>query len=168
MRRAVKVIGLALAGICLAAPSLCHAKNDCPWLNEATASGFLGGSALGDFTAAATGKPAVCTFVEQEANFTRTLTITVEIAADAHARMSEVAQICGAGASTLKAIGNEALVCPANDRKAGMGERVVGRVRDQVFTVTIGTTLKDDQEMTRDALIAKIGTAAEQVAGNLF
>jgi hypothetical protein len=149
-------------------PNLCHAKNNCPWLNEATASGFLGGDAVGDFTDAAPGKPAVCAFTQQAAGVLRTLRITVEIAPDPHARMSEVAQACGAGAAALKAIGNEALVCPADDRKGGLGERVVGRVRDQVFTIAIGSTLKDDPTLTREALKAKIALAAEQVAGNLF
>jgi len=45
---------------------------------------------------------------------------------------------------------------------------VVGRVRDQIFTITISTTLKNDPILTRDALKARIYTAAEQVAGNLF
>ena len=72
----------ALIAMCLlVVPACCHAKNNCPWLNEATASGLLGGAAVGDFTAAAPGTPAVCTFVRQDAGATRTLRITVEIAA---------------------------------------------------------------------------------------
>ena len=82
--------------------------------------------------------------------------------------MAAIAQGCGADVAPLKAIGNEALVCAADDRKAGIGERVVGRVRDQVFTITIASTLKNDPLMTRDVLKVKIYTAAEQVSGNLF
>lgn len=158
---------LVLGVVCLTLPAVSHATNNCPWLNEATAGGLLGGDAVGLKTAA-DGQPTVCTFTQQETGVTRTLRITVEIAPEPHQRMSAVAQVCGADASPIKAIGNEALVCTADDRKGGVGERVVGRVRDQVFTITIASTLKVDPILNRDALKAKIYTAAEQVAGNLF
>jgi hypothetical protein len=41
-------------------------------------------------------------------------------------------------------------------------------VRNQVFTIDLNSTLKDDPILARDALKARIYTAAEQVAGNLF
>jgi hypothetical protein len=94
--------------------------------------------------------------------------VTVEIAADAHARLGIIAQSCGNDTTPLKAIGNEAILCSADDRKAGVGERVMGRVRDQVFTITIGSSLKNDPILTRETLKTRIYTAAEQVAGNLF
>jgi hypothetical protein len=68
----------------------------------------------------------------------------------------------------LRAIGNEALICAADEDKKRMGERVVGRVRDQVFTITISTSLKNDPVLTSDELRSRIYTAAEQVSGNLF
>jgi hypothetical protein len=160
---------LTALGICLIAhPGAGRAANNCTWINEATASGLLGGDAKGDFAAAAGNTPAVCNFVEQGAGHTRTLRIAVEIAADPHARLGEIAKACGTGAAPLKAIGNEALVCTADEGKNRMGERAIGRVRDQVFTITISTTLKDDRILTRDALKTRIYTAAEQVSGNLF
>jgi hypothetical protein len=119
-------------------------------------------------TDATAGQPTVCTFTQQGTGVTRTLRVTVEIATEPHVRMGAVAQVCGSDASPIKAIGNEALVCAADDRKGGLGERVVGRVRDQVFTITIASTLKTDPILNREALKAKIYTAAEQVAGNLF
>ncbi|MGA3045536.1 MAG: hypothetical protein ABSD67_02880 [Terracidiphilus sp.] len=158
----------ALGMVCLSLPAVCHATNNCPWLNEATAGGLLGGDAVGMKTGGTDGQPTVCTFTQQDAGVTRTLRVTVEIATEPHARMSAVAQVCDADASPIKAIGNEALVCAADDRKGGLGERVVGRVRDQVFTVTLNSTLKADPILNREALKAKIYTAAEQVAGNLF
>jgi hypothetical protein len=157
---------LGLFFICL--PVLAHAKNNCPWLNEATASGLLGGSAAGDFTEATTGQPAGCTFTQQAEGVMRTLRITVEVAADPQSRLTAMAQSCGSDAAPLKAIGNSATVCSADERKGRLGERVVGRVRDQVFTITLQTTLKGDSTMTRDALRSNIFTAAEQVSGNLF
>jgi len=157
---------LGLLFTCL--PVRAHAKNNCPWLNEATASSLLGGSAVGDFTEATTGQPAVCTFTQQAEGVTRTLRITVEVAVDPQSRLTAMVQSCGSDAAPLKAIGNSATVCSADERKGGLGERVVGRVRDQVFTITLQTTLKGDSTMTRDALLSNIFTAAEQVAGNLF
>jgi hypothetical protein len=160
--------GLILLGICLiGVPTSARAANNCAWINEATASGLLGGEAVGDVTAA-DGQPTVCTFTQTSAGVKRTLRLTVEISTDAHARVGVIAQSCGPDAAPIKAIGNEALVCAADDRKAGLGELVVGRVRDQVFTITIGSSLKNDPILKRDALKARIYTAAEQVAGNLF
>jgi len=159
---------LILAGLCvIALPTGALAKN-CAWINEATAGGLLGGTAVGEVTEAAAPQPTVCTFTQQDASVKRTLRVTVEIAAEPHARLETVAQICGPDATPIKAIGNEAMVCSADDRKGGVGERVVGRVRDQVFTITIASTLKVDPILNREALKAKIYTAAEQVAGNLF
>jgi hypothetical protein len=165
-RTALRMAMLAAVLIAWARPS--KASNDCPWMNEATASGLLGGDAVGAFTDAAAGQPAVCTFTYDGQGAKRTLRITVEVTPDAHARVMAAAQSCGSAASPMKAIGNEAMSCAADDRKGGPGERMMGRVRDQAFTVTIASTLKNDPELTRDALKAKIYTAAEQVSGNLF
>jgi hypothetical protein len=164
-RIAPAVLALGLIGL----PKVCKAANNCPWINEATASGLLGGEAEGALTGGLdNGGTAVCEFTQQGDSFKRTLQIAVELASDPHARLSAVAQICGSDVVPLKAIGNEALICEADDRKSGQGERVVGRVRDQVFTITIKTTLKADPILTRDELKARINTAAEQVSGNLF
>jgi hypothetical protein len=174
MDRSFRRIGPTLLAICMIGlPGVCRAANNCAWINEATASGLLGGEAIGAVTGAAAGQPTVCTFTQQAMGVTRTLRVavervTVETGTDAHSRMSMVAQVCGADAAQLRAIGNEALVCTADESKKRMGERVVGRVRDQVFTIAISTTLKDDPILTREALRSKIYTAAEQVAGNLF
>lgn len=144
------------------------AANLCPWLNEATAGGLLEGDAVGAFTKASPGQPAVCTFTSEEAGTRRTLRITVEVVPETHQRLAREEQSCGQDAEPLKAIGNEAIGCAADDPKAGPGQRALGRVRDQFFTISIASTLKSDPKLTRDALKAKIYTAAEQVAGNLF
>ncbi len=159
------VLGFGLISL----PTLCRAANDCPWINERTASGILGGDSVGAFTAAAApGGQAICEFTQQGDGFKRTLEITVEVAADPHARLSAVEQTCGSDAVPLKAIGNEAQICAADERKSELGERVLGRVRDQVFTITIKTTLKSDPILTREELKSRINTAAEQVSGSLF
>ena len=149
-------------------PCVARAENNCPWLNEATASGLLGGDAVNVYQAAAADKPAQCLFTHQEAGMTRRLEITVAVVADPHAKFTAAAQVCGQSAVPMKAIGNEALTCSADDRKGTWGERVVGRVRDQVFQITLTTMVKDDPILTRGALKMRLATAAEQVAGNLF
>lgn len=168
-KRDLRGIAPAVLAICLLGfPMAGRAANNCPWINEATASGLLGGGANGEFTPAATGQPAVCTFTQQSTEVTRTLRITVELAADPHAQLGTVAQICGPDVAPVKAIGNEAMVCAADGRKGATGERIIGRVRDQVFTITIGTTLKSDPILNAYALKSNVLTAAEQVSGNLF
>jgi hypothetical protein len=158
----------ALLLVLLGLTADCQAKNNCPWINEATASGLLGGDAVGDFADASSGQPAVCTFTQTGTGFTRTLRIAVEVTPDTHSRLQTAAQACGKSAAPMQAIGNEASMCAIDNRNAALGELVVGRVRDQLFTITITTTLKDDPILTRMTLKDKAYTAAEQVSGNLF
>ena len=162
IRLASLLLGLAFL------PAFCHAKNDCPWINETTAGGLLGGDAVGEFTDASAGQPAVCTFTLKDAAVTRTLRVAVLVTPDFNAGYQSAAQACGTDAAPIRAIGNQALVCAADDRKGAIGGRVVGRVRDQVFTITLTTSLKGDPELTRARLNSRIYTAAEQVSGNLF
>ena len=157
----------ALGAVLLLTPVTARAANNCPWMNEATASGLVGGDAVGEF-AASEGKPSVCTFTQHAANFTRTLQIVVEIATDPHARYLALTQTCEGSATPLNAVGNEAVVCAVDPRSDKPGERLLGRVRDQVFTITIGSTLKNDPVLNMADIKTKIGTAAEQVTGNLF
>jgi hypothetical protein len=145
-----------------------QAKNNCPWMNEATASGLLGGDAVGEFTDVASGRPAACVFTQAGASFTRGLRITVQVTPDTHLHYETAAQACLKTASPLEAIGNEATMCTLDNRSTGLTQLVVGRVRDQLFTITFNTTLKDDPILTRMSLKERAYTAAEQVAGNLF
>jgi hypothetical protein len=169
VKRKFRKLHKGLISLCmLGLPVLCHAKNNCPWINEATTGGLLGGTAVNEFTDATAGQAAVCKFTYDGPGVTRTLVVTVEVSADPKERLAVVAQSCGPDAAPLQAIGNEAKVCTADIKKAGPGERVVGRVRDQVFTITLSSTMKNDSLLTRDELRSRIYTAAEQVAGNLF
>jgi hypothetical protein len=65
---------------------------------------------------------------------------------------------CGSHATRLKGIGNEAYVCP-RDR------RVIGRVRDQVFSIRVSTKAPS---VPADVIEEDARRVAEQVAGNLF
>jgi hypothetical protein len=155
--------------ILLYAPAAALAANNCPWMNEATASGLLGGNAVGTYTSSTANQPALCTFTQSEGGVTRVLRITVDLAKDdPHAHLMKSEAECGPTQMPLKAIGNEAVACSVDEGTEGGGERAAGRVRDQVFEILITTTRKDDPILTRDALRIRINTAAEQVSGNLF
>ena len=169
-RQAVRwVRWIELVLIPLGVPIAARAANNCPWMNEATASGLLGGNAVGAYTAQNVDHPAVCTFAQSTSDVTRTLRITVDVTKDdAHARLMQLQAACGPNPAPLKAIGNEAIACMMDDGIEGRCARAAGRVRDQVFEILITTTRKDDPILTRDALRIRIDTAAEQVSGNLF
>jgi hypothetical protein len=158
------VLAVALAGLALPA----RAANTCPWMNEATASGLLGSEAVGSYTPAAAAQPAGCIFVESNQGITRTLTITVETNADAHARVGALLNASNAMPSALQAIGNEAEMCKAVWPHGVRGEVVGGRVRDQAFSIAISTTMKNDPVLNAEELENRIATAAEQVTGSLF
>jgi hypothetical protein len=146
-------------------PLAAAAANQCPWLNEATASGLLDGNATGDYRAASGSEPARCVFTQQSAATRRTLSITVETVADPHARLLALEQSCRPASETLRAIGNEAVFCSV---KGGVEEHLFGRVRDQVFTISLASSSRQDGVLTPFALKTRIATAAEQVAGNLY
>ncbi len=74
---------------------------------------------------------------------------------------------CTASGLALKGVGNEAILC-ASDTDKSSGESVVGRVRDNIFTVTITTGRGDESQAVRDALADKAEEIAKQVAGILF
>lgn len=60
------------------------------------------------------------------------------------------------------------MFCTLDQRHGGIEEMAVARVRDQIFTVTLATTVKNDAILSPAMLQMKIGSAAELVAGNLF
>jgi hypothetical protein len=174
------ILRVVLAVPALLIPTGAHAANTCPWLTEATAGGLLGGTAVGSYTAATAtadaatpptvemNQPGTCVFTDKEGAGMRELTITMEVSPDAHAKLAGMMQACGASSQLLQAIGNEAAVCAMDAHRKSVSERVVGRVRNQIFTITLHTTLSDDPVLNTSSLMTKIYTASEQVAGNLF
>ena len=155
---------IGLSGAALPA----HAANDCPWMSEATASGLLGGEATGVYVAATERRPAVCTFTQQSAQGERSLQVAVEAVGEPQARLAQAELTCGTDPAPMHAIGNEAIFCTGEDRLGLRSERAVGRVRNQLFTITLATSVNEDQVLTRELLKARIYTASEQIAGNLF
>lgn len=160
------VFALCCGLVGLASPA--HASNACPWLTEATASGVLGVDAEGNYLPATGAQLATCTFTEKGEGGARTLTITIEINNDTEARVNTLLRSCADSPVPLRAIGNEAVSCAVDVRRGQLTERAIGRVRSQIFTITLKSTLEDDPILTRDVVMAHLYTAAEQVAGNLF
>ena len=161
-------VGLSILMGQLTAAVPAHGANNCPWISETTASSLLGGDATGVYTAGTERKPATCTFTQQTAQGERSLQVTVQVVGDAQARLAQAELTCGAEPTPLHAIGNEAIFCTGEDSPEQRSEHAVGRVRDQIFAITFATSVKSDPLLTRDALKARIYTASEQVAGNLF
>lgn len=166
MLRWVLLVPVAAAVIGL--PMRSVAENNCPWMNEATASDLVGAEAVGAFVAAKDA-PSVCTFTQTGPGGTRTLEIAMAIATDPHGSyMANIKSNCTSASVPLKAIGNEAVTCTVDRRKVVVGAKALSRVRDQVFTITLSTSIKDDPILTPAMLKMKIEFAAEQVAGNLY
>ena len=164
--RVLGKLALALCFLCISRPA--HAGNNCPWITEATASGILDGPAVGAFNQGSAGQPATCNFVFKSPSGSRVFAINVETIQDAHTRVMSLAKGCKEPQEVLPAIGNEAYVCTTEHSKEAVAVRVVGRVRDQVFTILITTTGKGDFILSTQDLKSRISIASEQVSGNLF
>jgi len=67
----------------------------------------------------------------------------------------------------LRAVGNEAVSCSLQ-KKGDYSEKVVGRVREQAFVVSISSSVQDDPSLTPEMRREKVHLVAEQVAGILF
>jgi len=166
--RFVIVLLTALVPWCI--PNIGEAKENCPWLNEATASGALEGPVTA--TVARTNKDknkddATCEFVRQNGPASAELRVEVETLSGALGAYTAYAARCGTKGVSLRAIGNEAVACSFNDqkRKKWVSEQVVGRVRDHAFTVRVSSNAESPD---RGALREKARKIAEQVAGFLF
>jgi hypothetical protein len=159
-----------------------RAKEMCPWINEPTAAGFLKGDVTTTIThnstgadkaaaaaATATGTSvtvgdAICEFVRRDASGTTRLRIEVATMSDVAAAFPAFRARCGAGSQPVRAIGSEAEVCDAAMAGNGVAERVVGRVRERAFVVSISAATTADQATVRETTLR----VAEQVAGFLF
>jgi hypothetical protein len=145
--------------------TITRAENLCPWINKATAFGALGttedaAASISEISSTA------CRFVYRDGNTTRELRVTVEQTNDWERALNTSKAQCGHDVNQLRAIGNEAVMCAANQK--GQVELVIGRVRDNVFTISISTSARNDSSMSREVLVQKAGLVAEQVSGNLF
>ncbi len=147
----------------------CKAQNPCQWLNAATASGVLGGSATMEVNNTGVGS-GVCVFRFQDETQNNTLRISVikaERPENAGKEMMPYESKCTASGLPVKGVGNEAIMCASDSAKSN-GELVVGRVRDNIFTVVINAGAGDNPAAAKDDLEDKAQEIAKQVAGILF
>ena len=86
---------------------------------------------------------------------------------DTPAQFSKYLEQCPPKSAPLRAIGNEAVICGLS-KGDQYTERVVGRVRDQAFVVSVSSSAADDPSMTQVMRSKKANFIAEQVAGILF
>jgi hypothetical protein len=149
-------------------PAICQVNTGCPWLNVATATGVLRSSEQSPIAILAEGGKAACDFTYRDPTASRELKITVEEVNDVQQAMTAYKARCSSPAEPLRGIGNEAVTCAVGSKGKSFGQRVIGIVRDQIFTVTLTTSAPKDPVMPQEALEEKSRNISEQVAGALF
>jgi hypothetical protein len=161
--------------LCLAMlmPSVCHGQSKCPWINEMTAGGILGGSVTVTANISNRGDGA-CEFTRQEGGVIRQLRISVDIMTEIAKQFPIYVAICSSKTTALQAVGNEAMMCSSirgssiHGKRERYSEIVVGRVRDQAFVVSVSSSAENDPSFTAEMRREKVNLMAEQVAGILF
>jgi len=156
-----------LLGLGMLTPALCHAQAQCPWLNEATAHGILGGDVTLSVKLNKQGA-GVCKFTRQHGSATQELRISVTLMTNIAKQFPVYLAQCPPKSAPLPATGNEAVVCASHSKTDQYAEKVVGRVRNQAFVVSVSSTIQDDPSMTQAMRREKANLTAEMVAGILF
>jgi len=140
-----------------------RAEGTCPWLNVATAAGFLGGPVSLEMHSAG-GDEMACIFRLTEGTTLRRLEISVQ---ETTKTLVAVKAQCTSTPMPMKAIGNEAILCAA-DSSGLKREQVVGRVRDKIFMVKLSDRAERDPALLKKTMDNTVERIAEQVAGALF
>jgi len=157
----ILLLGLALM------PAASHAQAKCPWINEATARGILGGPVVVTVKVNDQGA-GFCEFSRQQEAAVHQLRISVDIMTDIPKQFPAYLAQCPPKSAPLRAIGNEAVMCSIQGKENKYAESVVGRVRNQAFVVSVSSSIQDDRSMTQEMRREKTNLIAEQVAGILF
>jgi hypothetical protein len=158
---------LLLVGMAIVMPSVCLAQVKCPWINEATARGILGGDVT--LTAKVNDRSeGVCEFSRQQGAAVRQLVVSVNVMTDISKQFRTYLAQCPPKSDPIRAIGNEAVTCTSRGKGHSSAEIVVGRVRDQAFVVSLSSSVGDDPSMTQEMRRQKVNLVAEQIAGILF
>lgn len=159
-----------LFGLTMVVPTVCHGQVKCPWINEATARGILGGPVTLTAKVSEQGD-GVCEYSRQQGAAVHQLRILVEIMTDIPKQFPTYLAQCPPKSAPMRAIGNEAVMCSVEDKgvKGDLyAERVVGRVRNQAFVVSVSSSVMDSPSMAQEERREKANLVAEQVAGILF
>ena len=156
-----------ILGLAILLHTVCYGQAKCPWMNEATAGGILGGAVTVSATVNAKGDGA-CQFSRQQGTVLFQLRISVSIMTDLPREFPAFLAQCPPNSPHVEAVGNEAVICSIDSEGELYAEHVVGRVRDQAFTVSVSSSVWNDRSMTQATRREKANLAAEQVAGILF
>jgi len=146
----------------LLTPAVCRAEQ-CPWLNAATAGGFLGGEVKMSVAPLTLRGDTTCEFSLTQNSVTSTLRIAVYTMSQPSQEYSALVSKCDGTKTPLRTIGNEAIYCAANGSTGK--EQIIGRVRDRAFVITVfaGSRTKGESGPSEEAI-----NLAQQVAGALF
>lgn len=149
----------------LFAPAHAEKSEVCPWMNSATAGGFLQGAVTSNVTRPANKFDATCEFVRHDGKIVVDLRIEVTTMKDTAVEYPSYISKCGTDATPLRAIGNEALVCSLKGKKNQVVEQIVSRVRERAFIVRVSSNASPPEQTV---LREKARQVSEQVAGSLF
>jgi hypothetical protein len=158
---------ILLLGLAILLPAVARAQARCPWINEATARGALGGPVIVAVNVSDEGA-GECTFSRKQQNATLQLRISVTIMSDVQKQFPAFLKECPAKNVPLQAIGNQAVTCSVRSKEHYFEERVVARVRNQAFVVSVSSTASNTPPMNKSMRREKANLIAELVAGNLF
>jgi hypothetical protein len=170
----------ALAGGMLLMPLAVRAEN-CQWLNAATAGGLLGGEAAMKVTHTSP-EDTTCEFTLKHGAETATLKIEVRTMASVDKDFPAYRARCGTDSTPMRAIGNEAFDCLADDGPGRVREQIVSRVRERAFVLTWTFPKAGPNQAQEpgsggvaaggapppDTARDRFRNVAEQVAGSLF
>jgi hypothetical protein len=158
---------ILLLGLAMLMATMCHGQVKCPWINEATAAGILGGAVTVTADVSKQGD-GVCEFSRQQGSVVHQLRVSVGTMTDIPKQFSTYLAQCPPKSGPVRAIGNEAVRCSVQEKADQYAERVVGRVRDQAFVVSVSSSVQNDPAMTQEMRRENANLVAEQVAGILF
>jgi hypothetical protein len=158
---------ILLAGLTVLMPMVCQAQAKCPWINEATAGGILGGAVTVRVNVT-DGAGGVCEFSRHRGETVHELRVSVHLMTDIPKQFPAYLAQCSPKSTPVPAVGNQAALCSIAVKGQKYEERVVGRVRDQAFVVGVSSNVRDDRSMTQEMRREKANLIAEQVAGILF
>src|SRR5271156_211432 len=97
-------------GLAMLLPTVCHGQAKCPWINEATARGILGGAVTLTAKVSDHGD-GVCEFSRQQGALVHQLRVSVDIMTDIPKQFPTYLAQCPPKSVPLRAIGNEAVMC---------------------------------------------------------
>jgi hypothetical protein len=109
-----------------------------------------------------------CDFTRKMASNPYSLSIVVKTMADYKKDFATYLALCGGSTMPLRGIGNEAVQCVGKDLSAAGEEKVIARVRDRAFVLTVRREVKPQAGSDAGELSDGARNTAEQVAGSLF